>query len=614
MARIFVYIFVMVFCVNLTYAQSKSDTLIKRLENTPDKSQYLRILDTLTRELVRHNDSLQIKYLNEYVTLSLALGDYDAAASKSRFIIQQHIYKGENKKAFALIDSMLSYKTKFTKPNSEAHLLLKRGGAHYAELDYTSAIKDYKASIPLFLQSKDSIFIADAYYFLAGSYSNTGEFVNAALSFENAYELYLELKDFDYIFHVGRGLISLYYKNGLEEEAQKKRDELMAISVKKDASIEMVLLYINYAKYLLEHNEPSSCYKFMKLAREKLESCSEKGGYYTQKNLLLIENLYCLYYIRRGNREKAKTYLNKAIFLENRVGHNSYKMELLFTKAMYYKMIGNFEKALRLALEYKDQVGNNNNNSCLKIEKLLGEIYRSNKNFKMADEHMQLYTRLKDSIYKVSAANLFAYHQARFKTKEKGKKVLELMVDNEVAIQKHKTLWILFFSLLGIAITAVFVIWLKSKRVCNRLKTIISHKQTALSEFTFQLLNKNEEQKLLSKELEQLRKVSEVEEIVDIKQMENLLSSKILTHEDWECFKHRFTLLHPHFFIKLKANNVQFTNSEERLLALEYLNLNNDEIAGMLGISVRSVITSRYRLRRKVGVPKELSVLEYLEY
>ncbi|PIA79372.1 hypothetical protein BFR04_00535 [Gaetbulibacter sp. 4G1] len=604
----------MLFCINLTYAQTKSDVLIKQLENTPDKSQYLKILDTLTKELIRHNNPQQVKYLNEYVSLSKALGDYDAAASKSRFIIQQHIFKGDNKKAFTLIDSMLSYKRKFTNPNSEAHLLLKRGGVHYAELDYTSAIKDYKASIPLFLESKDSIYVADAYYFLAGSYSNNGEFVDAVLSFENAYKLYFELKDFDYIFHVGYGLILLYDQNGLEEEAQKKRDELMAISIEKDDCVETGLLHINYATSLLKRDKLSSCYKFMELAREEIEPCPVEDDYYAQGNPLLLENLYCLYHIKLGNLEKAKTYLDKAIFLENKLGHNVYRMKLYFTKAKYYQMIGDFDKALNIALEYKNQISNDNNHNRIEIEKLLGELYRSNNDFKRADKQMQLYTKLKDSIYKASTANSFAYHQARFEAKEKGKKVLELMADNAEASQKHKTLWVLFFSLLGIAITAVFVIWLKSKLVCNRLKTIISHKQTILTEFTSQMLNKNEEQKLLSGGLEQLKKEVEKEEgTVDIKQMESLLSSKILTQDDWKCFKHRFTSMFPDFFIKLKTKNILLTDSETRLLALEHLKLTNDEIAKMLGISTRSVITSRYRLRRKMDIPKGVSVLEYLE-
>jgi len=167
MPQLFTCFFILFISINITYAQSKSNSLIKRLENTPNKAQYLKTLDTLTNEMVRNNDSLQLKYLRDYVELSKSLGDYDAAASKSRFIIQQYIYKGENKKAFALIDSMLLYKTKFTKPSSEAHLLLKRGGVYFSEFDYISAIKDFKESAQMFLKSKDSIFAADAYFFSA---------------------------------------------------------------------------------------------------------------------------------------------------------------------------------------------------------------------------------------------------------------------------------------------------------------------------------------------------------------------------------------------------------------------------------------------------------------
>ncbi len=98
----------------------------------------------------------------------------------------------------------------------------------------------------------------------------------------------------------------------------------------------------------------------------------------------------------------------------------------------------------------------------------------------------------------------------------------------------------------------------------------------------------------------------------NLQQIESLLNTKILTQEDWKNFKKQFIKLHPLFFINLKLKDIQLTKSEERLLALEYLNLNTHEIANKLGISDRSVIVSRYRLRKKTQAPKGTPILEYL--
>ena len=100
--------------------------------------------------------------------------------------------------------------------------------------------------------------------------------------------------------------------------------------------------------------------------------------------------------------------------------------------------------------------------------------------------------------------------------------------------------------------------------------------------------------------------------IQDLQQMESLMITKILTQDDWIKFKKQFIKLYPFFFTNLKVKGILLTKSEERLLALEYLNLNSEEIATKLGISDRSVIMSRYRLRKKIKAPKGIPILEYI--
>ncbi|WP_303318460.1 hypothetical protein Q4Q34_03895 [Flavivirga abyssicola] len=114
------------------------------------------------------------------------------------------------------------------------------------------------------------------------------------------------------------------------------------------------------------------------------------------------------------------------------------------------------------------------------------------------------------------------------------------------------------------------------------------------------------------KEKIEVLKVDEERVTIDIHQIEALIDTKILTQEDWKNFRKQFVKLYPFFFTSLKAKDVLLTKSEERLLALEYLNLSTHEIAGRLGVSDRSVIVSRYRLRKKTKAPKGTPILEYL--
>ena len=93
--------------------------------------------------------------------------------------------------------------------------------------------------------------------------------------------------------------------------------------------------------------------------------------------------------------------------------------------------------------------------------------------------------------------------------------------------------------------------------------------------------------------------------------MEELTTTKILTKDDWVLFKEKFNAVHPLFFTRIKK--YKLTESEKRLLALEKLNLNNTDISSILGIAGKSVVVTRYRLRKKLSIPKDISIADHLE-
>ena len=65
--------------------------------------------------------------------------------------------------------------------------------------------------------------------------------------------------------------------------------------------------------------------------------------------------------------------------------------------------------------------------------------------------------------------------------------------------------------------------------------------------------------------------------------------------------------------MKIIEDGYRLTQSEERLVALEKLGLDNYEISRMLGVSKKTVLMSRYRLRKKLNVSKDTPLIEYFE-
>jgi len=73
-----------------------------------------------------------------------------------------------------------------------------------------------------------------------------------------------------------------------------------------------------------------------------------------------------------------------------------------------------------------------------------------------------------------------------------------------------------------------------------------------------------------------------------------------------------FEQVHQHFFTRLKEACPDLSSAELKLCALIRLNLNMKESATILGISPTSVKTARYRLRKKLNLSQEESILDYL--
>ncbi|WP_422107539.1 hypothetical protein [Winogradskyella sp.] len=140
----------------------------------------------------------------------------------------------------------------------------------------------------------------------------------------------------------------------------------------------------------------------------------------------------------------------------------------------------------------------------------------------------------------------------------------------------------------------------------------IAANEEDLTNYTQQLLAKSQEQEALTKEMEMLRSDIDAQSTIPI--LQELASSKILTSEDWQNFKYKFSLVYPDFFKNITEKGFRPTTIKERLLSFEKLKLDSKEIANILEISFESIMQSRYRLRKKWEIPKEISVLEFLKF
>ncbi|MDH3382176.1 MAG: LuxR C-terminal-related transcriptional regulator, partial [Flavobacteriaceae bacterium] len=91
-----------------------------------------------------------------------------------------------------------------------------------------------------------------------------------------------------------------------------------------------------------------------------------------------------------------------------------------------------------------------------------------------------------------------------------------------------------------------------------------------------------------------------------------LIDKNLNDKDDWEFFEEAFNNADKNFMKKVKKLHPNLTPNDLRLCAYLRLNLSSKEIANLLNISVRSVEIKRYRLRKKMELSHDTSLVNYI--
>lgn len=142
----------------------------------------------------------------------------------------------------------------------------------------------------------------------------------------------------------------------------------------------------------------------------------------------------------------------------------------------------------------------------------------------------------------------------------------------------------------------------------QQLEQDFESKNRELAASTMNLIKKNE---FLSMIKDDLKKNSE-EGNKNIKSVITTINKNISEEDTWNIFKDAFNNADKDFLKKVKHLHSSLTPNDLRLCAYLRLNLSSKEIAPLLNISVRSVEIKRYRLRKKMDLAHEESLVEYI--
>jgi len=152
----------------------------------------------------------------------------------------------------------------------------------------------------------------------------------------------------------------------------------------------------------------------------------------------------------------------------------------------------------------------------------------------------------------------------------------------------------------------------------QKLQYELRHKSQELASSTMNLIRKNE---ILLDIMENITKVSgDIKESKDsntvlsrLNKMERTIKQNIENDNNWKRFEENFDLVYENFLKRLGDSYPDLNTSDKKLCAYLKMDLSSKDIAPLLNMSVRSIEMSRYRLRKKMDLDRDVNLSEFLQ-
>ncbi len=446
---------------------------------------------------------------------------------------------------------------------------------------YNLALKNGLRSLELYKsRAKDPLFEADAYFSLGQTEMKMDNYAQSFIYLEQALKVYNEFKDLLW-----------------ESDVLKIIGDNMVLQNKPDEAIKYLLRCIKIAKenefQLTEasaHNILGNAYRQLNRNQEALQSLNKSVEIYGQmENPTEVNEAYIslgLFYNKANQPNRAIPYFEKAIVISNSIGAVPQAYQAYFERSQSFLQLKEHKQAL---------------------------------------DDFALYNKLKDSMFSVKKSQQIEEMRIIFETEKKETEIAlqqkEIKTLNqEVEISNLRKGLYAGGLASALALSGLLFFGFSQHIKKNKLarekqeeiyKQEIEHKKKELTSQTLHLVQKNTFIQELRENLEGLRSSPEKFK-VEFRRIVMLLKKQNAEDKDWEVFKSYFADVHNNFDNKLKAIYADITEKEIRLAAFLRMNLSTKEIAAMLNVLPDSVLKSKYRLKKKLKLDKEMDLTSFL--
>jgi len=150
----------------------------------------------------------------------------------------------------------------------------------------------------------------------------------------------------------------------------------------------------------------------------------------------------------------------------------------------------------------------------------------------------------------------------------------------------------------------------------RQLELDVKHKSEELSSITMNVVRKNEILLNISSRLNKLQRTLEyggpAEATPQISRIQTLIQENMSHDDDWQTFTNNFDAVYDDFTKRLRLQHPGLTPAELRVCCYLRMGLSSKDMAPLFNISYRSVEMTRYRLRKKLGLDRDVNLGDYL--
>lgn len=423
-----------------------------------------------------------------------------------------------------------------------------------------------------------------------------------------------------------------YFRTGKSDDALKYYKMALEWASKYNKKNLLYIINRNLSVLYAEQGDYDKATDYALKAIQYVDEKEHPTSYYS--NQTIIGDLYC----RKGNKDLGYVYLSNAFKNLERLGEKPDLFATCLCLMDYFeedRNKGNAETYRKTAYRIATETGNPDFRIQL-LEKEI-EIASAKGDATSTASYQNRIIELKDSIYKVETAMRMDQTQNIYDIERD-------YLRQSLSISKWDP--VVVFSVMGIMVLILVGVSVYLMKIKHNREEIIRQKDEAvlkyhelnnerireeaqernkiqhdldihnrkLTSFTLERIESNEKVEDISNQIRHLILNTSPRDKNTITTLKNLLTrlNELKYDTQWNEFQYYFEKVHPAFYPNLDRMHPGLTAKDRRLCAFISLGMSTKEIASITFKEVRSVESSRNRLRKKLNLSPETSLSEYL--